>query len=91
MFSVGLLDVLHHATAAASPLEKAINVGNLPHVGPFFKVLTPFQSLPVLENFPEPSMVVLVLYLEFIGVTGRVGLLRAYTTILEVECLEYSF
>lgn len=91
MFSVGLLDVLHRATAAACLLEKAINVGNLPHVGPFFKILTSFQSLPVLENIPEPSMVVLVLYPEFIGVIGRVGLLRAYTTILEVECLDCSF
>lgn len=55
VFSIGLLGVLHYTTAAVCPLEKAINVGNLPHVGHFFKILTLFQSLPVLENFPELS------------------------------------
>lgn len=55
VFSIGLLGVLYYTTAAVCPLEKAINVGNLPHVGHFFKILTLFQSLPVLENFPELS------------------------------------
>lgn len=57
--AVVALAVLHCATIAVCRLDQAIKEGILPHAGgPFFKVLTPFQSLLVVDHFPELSTAV---------------------------------